>query len=184
MPTAHEYALSRRTYRYTHDRRIGTVETGYTVRAPSGNSASYMYIYNIIADTDLSSSGKKKLGIKAEGRTIGAAAGIARVTHDAFLLFAGGTRERLHKSVHSLFSSFAVFPAEHRLGAKRPLPPRIPFLNEHVRPVRIGRCVNYSSHSSHLVGEQTHVATDFATDRVIPRCSPLRNDVRTRFSQY
>lgn len=49
------------------DRR--TIAVRYTIqRALSGNSPSYMYIYNIIVDTDLFSSEKrKKPRIKVEG---------------------------------------------------------------------------------------------------------------------
>lgn len=90
-----------------------------------------MYIYNIIADTDLGSN--EKTWRQGRGEL---PRRCARVTHDA--LFFYGHRSHDRKPI-----LFPLCRRERRFsqrapvcqGAKRPLPPRIPFLSAHVRPV-------------------------------------------------
>lgn len=99
---------------------------------------SYMYIYNIIADTDQRRRNVKTRRHQGRGDRIGIATG-PRVYKRAPL------SSFVDDSLHSLASlgvpatrGTSFFPTSTGLGAKRPFPPRIPFLSTHVRPVGSG----------------------------------------------
>ncbi|TGZ46234.1 hypothetical protein DBV15_10627 [Temnothorax longispinosus] len=70
--------------------------------------------------------------------------------------------ERTHHVTHDAFLSWAI---KRPLGAKRPLPPRIPFLNAHVRPVGSGDAL-ITRRTVHVHAVRRRIARN----RVIPRC--------------